>query len=87
VFVRACRDKIDGLRILQYLKKAQKARGYRDEDCLYGYFSTYQPNALLRLGFIKAGFTFEELSVESLNKIRDTLVQIEEAYQKAHHHA
>ncbi len=41
-FRKACSDKIDGLRILQYLKYSQQKHGYRDEDSLAEYFKLYQ---------------------------------------------
>ena len=86
-FIRACRDKIDGLRILQYLKYMQKVKGFRDEDCLREYFTNYSPEILAELNFPKKGFTFESLGVEDLNKLRDALTAIEETYQKTDHHA
>ncbi|MEN8226033.1 MAG: hypothetical protein ABFS05_11815 [Bacteroidota bacterium] len=84
---RACRDKVDGLRILQYLKYSQQERGYRDEDCLLEYFRSYQPGLVSDLDFLMGGFNFGDLSVEQLNLIRDTLVGIEEKYQNANHEA
>ena len=86
-FIRACRDKVDGLRILQYLKQKQQAMGYRDEDCLLDYFVNHQPGALAGLEFLSGGFNFGALSVEDLNLVRDILAGIEENYQRSHHHA
>lgn len=86
-FRRACRDKIDGLRILQYLKHTQQAQGLKDEECLLEYFKIYQPDLLKGIDFLKDDFNFDELSVAQLDQVRNVLVGIEEQYQKAHHYA
>lgn len=84
-FVKACTEKIDGLRILQFLKYSQEQKGYRDEDCLISYFKTFRPDLLDDFDFLPEGFNFEILSVEQLNSIRNALVSIEEGYQLANH--
>jgi len=86
-FHRACRDKVDGLRILQYLKYMQNDNGNSDEDCLLEYLETYHTDTIKELDFLTPGFNFGELSVEQLNLIRDALLKIEEKYQKKHHYA
>jgi hypothetical protein len=86
-FRRACRDKIDGLRILQFLKSAQQHIAMKDEDCLLDYLETYQKDNFNIPDFIRKDFTFDELNVAQLNMIRDILVEIEEQYQKSHQYA
>ncbi len=85
-FRKACTDKIDGLRVLQFLKHNQTERGYKDAECLIEYFENYRPDVLKDLDFLAAGFNFDELSVEHLNEIRNILVKIEEDFQRKHHH-
>ena len=81
-FRRACRDKIDGLRILQFLKHSQTGLNLHDEDCLLDLFSTYYPDEGEKLEFLKSGFTFDDLSIEQLDEIRNVLAGIEESYQR-----
>ena len=85
-FRRACRDKVDGLRILQYLKYARTGNGGRGEDCLLEFLETYHSDTIKELDFLTPGFNFGELSVKQLNLIRDALLMIEEKYQKKHHY-
>lgn len=84
-FARACRDRIDGLRILQFLKFEQKQAGYRDEDGLLEYFGRYHPGIMEEAWFPNKGFTFDELGVEILDRIRNALAGIEENYQRSAH--
>jgi len=84
-FVKACAEKIDGLRILQFLRHSQDELALTDEECLLSNLSVFQPQLLQDFDFLHEGFTFEELSVDQLNRIRDALVHIEEEYQRANH--
>ncbi len=84
-FKRACREKLDGLRILQFLKHAQGSITLTDENCLLALFETYQQEALKELDLLNSGFNFDEASVNQLDQIRDTLVRIEADFQKKHH--
>jgi len=82
-FVRACHEKLDGLRILQYLKAEQSGRGLIDEHCLYENIS----NTFSRiLNFEKVDLlkdlNFKECSVALLDEIRNYLVKVEEILQK-----
>jgi hypothetical protein len=85
-FRKACTDKIDGLRILQFLKHSQTVSRYKDTECLIEYFKNFQPEVFKDLDFLAAGFNFDELSVEQLSEIRNTFVRIEDDYQRKHHH-
>jgi hypothetical protein len=84
-FRKACTDRIDGLRILQFLKYSQEKAGFMDEECLFEYFSNFHPDEMEKLSFVREGYTFEELSVNQLDMIRNSLAGIEENYQKANH--
>jgi len=87
VFRKACTDKIDGLRILQYLKYKQKERGFSDGDSLYANLLEYHPEALEKFEFLIPGLNFDGLDIVQLSSIRDYLVGIEETYQKEHYYA
>jgi hypothetical protein len=85
VFVKACTEKIDGLRILQFLKHRQTSRGYADEQSLLANLRIFQSRLLEDFDFLQDGIKFDGLTVMQLDKLRDALVSIEEEYQKEHH--
>ncbi len=86
-FRRACTEKVDALRIFQFLKNAHSKLKSRDEDCLYDLLKIIDMEKLKELNFIVPGFSFDELSVDELDQIRNSLTQIEEVYQKEHQYA
>jgi len=81
-FVRACHEKFDGLRILQYLKSSQENIVKTDEECLMENISEIfnhiinfdKSNRLNDLNFLKC-------SVALLDEIRNYLVMVEEKLQ------
>ena len=81
-FVRACHEKFDGLRILQYLKFRQTQEPQKDEDCLREYlFQSFGKKGLQILGIDDNGFSLESMNLERLEKIRRFLTEQEESYQ------
>jgi hypothetical protein len=84
-FRKACTHKLDGLRILQFLKFSQKQSGFQDESCLRALFEEYYPEELKKFDFLEPGFTFDNLTVEQLDMTRNFLAGIEEAYQIENH--
>jgi hypothetical protein len=84
-FRKACMHKVDGLRILQFLKYSQKKLGYQDESCLHDLFMEYYQEGLDKFDFLEPGFTFDILSIQQLDMIRNFLVGIEELYQIENH--
>ncbi|MFZ4413147.1 MAG: glycosyltransferase family 2 protein [Bacteroidales bacterium] len=80
-FVKACFEKIDGLRTLQYLKITQPLLGFSDEECLIDFLTKFYPEAITLLE-LKKEIKFDQLSVKQLNTIRDYLMEIETNYQK-----
>ena len=77
-FVKACYEKIDGLRILQYLKANQPSTGKTDEECLKDFFDNYYSN---KININLDSFTFVNATTTQLNEIRDLLCAIEEEFQ------
>jgi len=69
-FIRACHHKLDGLRILQYLKSSQPSLEKTDKECLIENFNRMLP-------------VIDLDKAEELNNIRNLLVQIEEQYQQS----
>jgi hypothetical protein len=84
-FLRACHEKVDGLRILQFLKYAQKKIGFTNEECLMELFQEYHTDVLQDLDFLKPGFHFESASILELDLIRNAMLSIEDKYQKENH--
>lgn len=84
-FRRACRDKIDGLRILQFLKHMQASIDRTNEECLSELLESFYPASFQELDFMRGKYKFDELDTLQLNKIRNALLTIEEDHQKKHH--
>lgn len=84
-FIRACYEKVDGLRILQYLKSNNAWGNSRDELHLKEYFlkfaETEKPLPFMK----KDTFSFSGATVEELNTIRDVLANLEEKCQMDHY--
>lgn len=73
-FINACVNKVDGLRILQFLRKMQSTNKFRDEKIIYDYLSTYfndkiDNNLRMRL----ESFDYRNSPVELLSELRDFL--------------
>jgi hypothetical protein len=81
-FVKACHEKIDGLRILQFLKANQKLIEKSDETCLFEFLKEFYPDELTGLKLDLSTTSFETLSIVELDRIRNFLAGVEEDYQK-----
>ncbi len=81
-FVRACHERLDGLRILQYLKREQKKLEKKDEICLWELLSAYSPDLPDKLGIAEKELDFDLTSLVLLDQIRNILVIIESEYQQ-----
>jgi len=80
-FVRACHEKFDGLRILQYLKQKQKTSRRSDEENLTGWFHRFYPDFRFPL---QKGFSFNESSLDMLDGIRNFLFREESRLREAY---
>ena len=83
-FVKACHQKIDGLRILQYLKRKQQQSDNNDEYYMFDFLNKYFPEKLKSLNCSPASFSFATAGIGTLNNIRDLYVEIEENFQQKH---
>lgn len=85
-FVRACHEKLDGLRILQYLKECHRQKPYPDESALLEIleYLVKERQEEHMLHFFKGSLSFETSSLDILNEIRDYLSDVEMSYRKAH---
>lgn len=82
-FVKACHHKIDGLRILQFLKSEQARQAYNDEANLYRFLNRFYPEFVLAHNdFNWKTLDFTSISIDFLNKIRNFLFEKEGYYQK-----
>lgn len=82
-FVRACINKVDGLRILQFLRKQHIDNKLRDEKIIYDYLCTYHKvevdgDLLEELG----NFDYDTSSIALLNNLRDFLFRKEMEFRE-----
>jgi len=78
-FVWACHQKIDGLRILQYLKWRHRQSPVNDEESLKDFIEHFYPDAKIVSVFKNPKtFSFAAASIAELNQLRDFLVEKEE---------
>jgi len=81
-FVIACHHKIDGLRMLQYLKTMQKNLEMTDESCLKDFFyNFFKAEELAGININFDTFSFAKSTVEELDDIRKFFMQKEQLYQ------
>lgn len=77
-FIRACHHKIDGLRILQYLKTTQSLVPFNDEDNLRDFCFNFLKKYLNpETETILRNINFKTSSIEDLNTVRDFLEYVE----------
>ena len=75
-FASACEKKIDGLRILQFLKSNQKKEKARDEENLVEFIQTFYKDEFKIPELEKTNFKSSDIEV--LNVLRDCFVSIED---------
>jgi glycosyltransferase involved in cell wall biosynthesis len=80
LFIKACRHKVDGLRILQYLKWRHQGTTLKDEINLETFLSRFYPDDDLVKRIDWEQFDFS--SIETLNLIRDFLTEKEGQWRK-----
>lgn len=82
-FARACHEKIDGLRVLQYLKWKQRQNPSVDEQSLIDFVAKFFPESLEIFKVYSNIFSFSSSPINDLDRIRNWLAEKEEALQKA----
>lgn len=83
-FVRACHEKIDGLRILQFLKENQPADEKVSEEALSLLLKSYQKQHPELITGLNTNIDFQLSSVSELDHIRNVLFEIEMNFRKMH---
>lgn len=84
-FVRACHEKIDGLRLLQYLKTRHKTEGADDESNLVELISSFSSTGHGLRDINLEGLSFSDSPLEQLDAIRNGLENIELRFRKEHY--
>lgn len=80
-FVKACHHKIDGLRILQFLKWRNTKNEKADEENLAKWFQQFYPEEIPFLQFDLMKFVFSTNPVKDMDSMRNRLCAIEEKFQ------
>jgi len=83
-FIRACHEKIDGLRILQFLKENEETGENSNETNLLELLVLYKNELPELIPTIPEDFCFPLSPIQELDKIRDCLFQIEMNYRQAY---
>lgn len=83
-FIRACHEKIDGLRILQFLKESQLPDEKISEESLSELLSLYKIQFPELISDLNTNIDFTVTSIAELDRIRDVLFEIEMSYRKIH---
>ncbi len=85
-FVKACHHKIDGLRVLQFLKASQTATSWSDAQNLNQFLHRFYPGAFALNpswdGEAIDNLNFSASPVDFLDKIRNFLMEKESSYQE-----
>jgi hypothetical protein len=79
-FILACHQKVDGLRILQYLKWRHRQSPVDAENSLIDFLETFYPDSDLLNTLKQTQLNFSSSSIVTLNQIRDFLVEKEDAF-------
>jgi hypothetical protein len=83
-FVHACHERLDGLRILQYLKAAMERQNLRDEECITQFLEQVFPADQDRPAWaLEAGWRFRDTGLQSLETLRQYLKSKEDAFRRA----
>ncbi len=82
-FIKACHARVDGLRLLQFLKQEQKKVPFSDEECLKAILMELYPDFTLNNSEEWGMLDFARSPIGFLDGIRNEMVEIEESEQKA----
>lgn len=81
-FIRACQHKVDGLRILQYLKWRHSGSKSTDEQNLAEFVKSHFSEDQFSKQMNWNAVDFERCSIQSLNEIRNYLAEKEDLWRK-----
>lgn len=81
-FVKACQIKVDGLRVLQYLRYKQQFVKATNEECLIHFLNDSLNGDEMRNLEIDKDFNFETAAIENLDNLRNLLFKMELGVRK-----
>lgn len=81
-FNTACVHKIDGLRILQYVKTRYQASDQSDDKNLLNFLRRFYPKESLTLKLLNDSFSLENATIDKLDELRNFLVIKEQKWQQ-----
>ncbi len=81
-FARAAFQKVDALRILQFLRWRHQQQNVSDEQNLYDFLLAFYPDDTIVQGVHPTYFNFSTATVDQLNKIRDFLTINEKLWRQ-----
>ena len=79
-FAKAFHNKVDSLRIFQFLREYQRNLPKTDIECLTEFLQKFYPKEYAY--FFQNPFSFENTPIELLNQLRDFIAEEETFYQK-----
>lgn len=84
-FVRACHEKVDALRVLQYLKEKAEVDETSDELNMADFLISFYPGEKVIKEWCRGDLKFSTADVPSLNRLRCFLIDQESKYQRVHY--
>ena len=81
-FYTACWHKIDGLRVLQYVKTKYQASNQSDDKNLLTFLRRFYPQDSLTKRLLSENFSLENALIAQLDELRNFLVKKEELWQQ-----
>jgi len=81
-FAKAFHNKVDALRIFQFLREYQRNIQKTDAECLADFLQKFYPEQYAYFFENQVEFSFEHTSIEILNQLRDFFVEQETGYQR-----
>jgi len=78
-FARACRDRFDGLRILQFLKYRQNTSASSDENNMVDFLEHFHKERFLALDLDSSELSFAKSQIIVLDRIRNLYAALEES--------
>lgn len=84
-FLKACHQKIDALRVLQYLRFRHLQEQSSDENNLMDFLQVFFPEDNFVQELSSGGFSFAYSSLELLSRLRDFLEQTEDQWRQQIH--
>jgi hypothetical protein len=82
-FIKACHHKVDGLRVLQYLKHHQTLENYSNEENLLTFLKKFFPDFFIKFELKGSEILdFQTSSIEVLDGIRRFLMDKEKKFQE-----